>query len=196
MAGGAYLAALRIAAALYERERSGRGAWLDVSMCEGVLAMVAPMAAAAAAGLQAQPGAEALTGGLPVYRCYPCRDGGVVAVAALEPRFQEALATAIGGELPEGESGMAALFASRDRDDWAALLGEACVTPVLSLEEALEHPQHRARGSVIGEGAARRVLPPFPGPHPWASEPAPQRGQDTVGALLDAWTSPPESTCG
>ena len=111
--GGALTAALRIVSALLERTRTGEGAWLDVAMVDGTLAMVAPhFAAAAVAGQAPAPGAEVLTGASPQYRVYRCRDGGMLAVAPLEPKFWAALQAAVGQALDPDEATLEALFLS------------------------------------------------------------------------------------
>ena len=184
LAGGALTAALSITAALLARERTGAGAWLDLSITEGTLALMAPILAATAEGCPPLPGAEPLTGGLPVYGLYRCADGGVVAVAALEPKFQDALerglARALGRPVPLTQVAMTAAFAERPRDEWCAALADACVTPALEPREVLDHPLHRARGSVVGHGREARVRPPFPGAEAEVLRPPPRPGQHTA----------------
>ncbi|RME23919.1 MAG: CoA transferase [Deltaproteobacteria bacterium] len=196
VAGGALTGALSIAAALVARARTGRGRWLDVSLTDGLLALVGPHLAATACGSPPVPGGEALTGGLPFYRMYRCADGGIVAVAALEPKFQEALRAglrdALGREVELTVEDLAAAFATRPRDQWATALADACVTPVLEPAEVLEHPLHRARGSIVGEGAGRRVRPPFPGAGREAAMPPPTAGQDTERILAEFGVTPAE----
>ncbi|MDP3399698.1 MAG: CoA transferase, partial [Brevundimonas sp.] len=107
-----------------------------------------------------------LHGSTPFYRCYRCRDGGEVAVGALEPRFYAALLAGLGltpedapqydrGRWPEIADRFAAIFATRDRDDWASVFTgtEACVTPILGLSEAVSHPHNQARGTFNDQGA-------------------------------------------
>lgn len=180
VAGGALTAALQVAAALYGRERTGRGAWLDVSMTAGALALMAPvLGQVAATGVDPKPGGDLLTGGLDVYGCYECGDGGLVAVGAIEPKFQAALAEGLGLECPLGRDELAAAFRSAPRDHWVERLGQACVTPVLAPGEVLESGLLRAGGHVVGEGSAARVCPPFAGPHEWVHAPAPALGAHT-----------------
>ena len=162
MAGGALTAALGITAALLERSRTGRGQWLDISLTEGALALLNPMLAATAqSGDVPAPGREALTGGAPQYRIYRCADGHLVAMAALEPKFQQEFQRLVGSRVPMTDKALTALFATRPRDEWATLLQHACVTPVLDLREVLAHPLHQGRGSFVGAGSARRVCPPL-----------------------------------
>jgi crotonobetainyl-CoA:carnitine CoA-transferase CaiB-like acyl-CoA transferase len=165
---GGLLATIGILAALHARERTGRGQVVDVSMLEGVLAL---MTVAATRLLAGGPAHNELTGTHACYNVYRCRDGRALAVGALEPKFWESLCAALG--MPEragrqwerGDArrltvkAVAEAFASRDRDDWVRELAaaDACVEPVLELGEALEGPQVRARSAVVEQsaGAAR-----------------------------------------
>ncbi|MEC8424653.1 MAG: CaiB/BaiF CoA-transferase family protein, partial [Myxococcota bacterium] len=107
MAGGALTAALRITAALLLRTRTGQGSWLDISMTEGVLPMMVPALAQAAHDRVAPaPGGGPLAGGLPSYRVYRCRDGRMVAVAAVEDHFQQRLADGLGLRRPLTEASL------------------------------------------------------------------------------------------
>ena len=182
--GGALTAAMRICAALYDRERTGRGCWLDVSMTEGALAMMAPVVAgSAASGQNPVPGGDVLTGSEPKYRTYLCKDGGLLAVAPLEPKFWLALCDAVGRTVPSEHAELEVLFASRDRDDWVELLHAACCEPVLEPLELADHPQHRARKSVTGQGSTIRVSHPVPGGDESACRESPGLGEHTALAL-------------
>jgi alpha-methylacyl-CoA racemase len=186
LAGGALTAALRITAALLLRARSGRGSHLDVSMTEGVLPFALPaLAQAAACGVSPEPGREALTGGLGTYRAYRCADDRLLTVAAIEPKFLAALQAGLGADVPLTAEGLAKAFATRDRDDWLARLGGACVEPVLDPLEILSHPLHRARGAIRGEGRTARVVPPTGGPSAWLHDPAPRLGEHTAAVLAE-----------
>jgi crotonobetainyl-CoA:carnitine CoA-transferase CaiB-like acyl-CoA transferase len=154
MAGGLF-ATIGILAALQARERTGRGQVVDASMFDSVLALMTVSAARAEAG---GAFANELTGTHACYNVYRCRDGGYLAVGALEAKFWEALSAGLG--LPElakrqwarGEERRRAIeavaerFASRDRDDWCARLPpEACVEPVMDVAELIEAPAARER---------------------------------------------------
>ena len=113
------------------------------------------------------------------YHVFRCRDGKHLAVGALEPKFWEALCDTLGmGDLlgRQWEGGkkreetigrLAAAFAEADRDEWVRRFAgvEACVEPVLDLEEALVQPQVEARRAVVeqpaGEVVMRTVASPF-----------------------------------
>jgi len=98
----------------------------------------------------------------PFYRCYECADGGHVAVGSLEPQFFAQLAAGLGLEAgaynqadkagwPAMQAGFSAIFKTRTRDEWAARFAatDACVTPVLSMDEAPAHPHNQARAAFI-----------------------------------------------
>ncbi|MEJ7717494.1 MAG: CoA transferase [Thermoleophilaceae bacterium] len=92
LGGGALMAAFGILAALRERERSGLGQLVDVSMADGALSWLAMTAASRlAGGPKPERGGTELAGGLACYRPYACRDGGHVALGALEPKFWQEL---------------------------------------------------------------------------------------------------------
>lgn len=155
--GGAMAAAMGIAAALFDRERTGRGRVLDVSLTEAVLTMLAPQVTGfSAEGRDPTPGGEVLSGGLPVYGTYACADGRWLTVGALEPKFRMALAGKVGAvERPD----LAAAFRTRPRDAWVALLEDACTGPALAISELADHPQLRDRGAVLRAGRTTWVRP-------------------------------------
>lgn len=182
LAGGALTTALAIVAALYERERTGKGQWLDCAMMDGTLAMVGHLiSAAAASGARPAPGGETLTGGVPSYGVYRCADGGLVALGALEPKFWAAFCAMVGAEVPMEREAIALVMATRSRDAWVSMGGDACIAPVLELDEVAAHPQVAARGLITGEGEGTRVRPPFPGSH--AAGDAPLLGEHTASEL-------------
>jgi len=187
LAGGALTAALSIVAALFQRTRTGRGQWLDLSITDGALALMAPQLAATALGAAPAAGQEPLTGAVPIYGLYRCQDGGIVALAALEPAFQSALerglAAVLGRSVPLNRPDLERAFAERPRDLWVAELADACVSAVLEPAEVLTHPLHRARGMIRGEGSQARVRPPFPGAEVEIALPAPTAGEHDRGWL-------------
>ena len=84
------------------------------------------------------------------------------------------------------ESALTALFASRPRDEWAALLEGACVNPMLELDELASHPQHAHRRSLVGVGAGVRVRPPFAGSEAMMLQSAPMPDDHTQQILAAA----------
>jgi alpha-methylacyl-CoA racemase len=137
LAAGAQAAVIEVLAALLERERTGQGARIVISMAHGAHRLVAHR-------VPGDPLPRLLTGGVACYRIYETADARFVTVAALEPKFWERLCEllerpdlagrAFEPELPELEE----LFRSRPLAEWLALLEgkETCVGPVLSLSEA------------------------------------------------------------
>lgn len=206
LAGGAWPAVAGILAALVRRAATGEGAHVDVSMTEGVLALLAmQLGAAAARGEPLRRGQEVLNGGAGCYGVYRTKDDGFVALGALEPKFFEAFCRAAGvPELAErhldDEGGalraeLEALFLTRTRDEWAALgaVADCCLTPVLERDEPLRDPQLVSRGAFV-EVKSPDGTSAFPGvamPVRLAGVaaplgPAPRLGADTEAVLAEA----------
>ena len=172
--GGALTATTGILAAVIEAQRSGRGRHVDVAMTDSVLAHTYfAMLRLDQFGHSAPAGGDVLSGGVPCYAVYRCRDDRHMAVGALEGKFWQLCCNVL--ERPDWiarqfdpalRDEMAQLFASRDRDDWAARFAtvDCCVTPVLSPEEALENEQIEARGMVIRDAQATPGLTQFAPP--------------------------------
>jgi crotonobetainyl-CoA:carnitine CoA-transferase CaiB-like acyl-CoA transferase len=160
LGGGALMGAFGILAALRERDRSGEGQFVDVSMADGALSWLAMVAARFLAdGSPPSRGGLELAGGLVCYRPYRCADGWV-ALGALEPKFWSAWCRGVGREdlierQFEGPDSPAcaeveSVFASRTRAEWEAFAEQhdCCLEPVLGLDEALDSELVRARGMV------------------------------------------------
>jgi alpha-methylacyl-CoA racemase len=173
--GGAMMLVTGVLAGLLEAQRTGHGRVVDAAMTDGSALLMSLFSALSSRGLWNEaPGTNLLDGGAPFYRCYTCRDDGYVAVGALEPRFYAALIAGLGltaedapqfdmANWPALHRRFEALFATRDRDDWAAHFAgtEACVTPVLSLAEAAGHPHNVARRTFTGEPSQPAPAPRF-----------------------------------
>lgn len=198
-AGGGAFVAMGVMAAIVARARTGEGQVLDAAMVDGVASLTTAALGALAAGEWGPRGTNMLDGGAPWYRCYTTLDGGYVAVGALEPQFYAALMQGLGfvpdrwdrsdkSLWPEISEAFAARFAAETRDHWDRVFAgtDACVTPVLSFEEAARHPHHRAHGTYLYNG---RLFQPAPTPRVGApsgapaSPPAP--GQDTDAVLAE-----------
>ena len=170
LGGGALWGALAILAALIDRERTGRGARLDISMTEGALALLAGEFGI----VHAEPsppsrGTGLLNGGAARYGVYRTSDGRYLSVGALEPQFLARLAAATGLELepaPAAEADLrrqlSRVIATRTRDEWERIFAghDCCCEPVLELAEVPEHPLHRERGLFfeIDEGGSAGTL--------------------------------------
>jgi crotonobetainyl-CoA:carnitine CoA-transferase CaiB-like acyl-CoA transferase len=200
MAGGGLLAVSGILAALVARTQTGRGRFVDISMCEGSLLLgIWGLTCALAGDLQAL-GTGVLNGGIAPYGTYLTKDGRAVALAALEPKFWIAFCTNVGIEpgldalVPgphqaEWKRRIAEIIAARTQADWIAFAErvDCCLEPVLEPREVPFDPQHVARGMFVDLDAAGV---PLPVPRtPIASEvalgPAPTQGQHTREVLRD-----------
>lgn len=173
--GGAMTAVMGILAALFDAQRTGQGRLVDVAMSEAVLAHnLFPLFALQTAGAVPARGGDILSGGDAGYGVYATADGRYMAVAPLEQKFWQVFCEAIGRpdwQARHGARGAAAaalrrelveLFASRSQAYWRDFFAnvDCCVTPVLNVAEALEHPQFRARGMVVQADGLTQYAPP------------------------------------
>ncbi len=202
--GGALTAAFGILAAMVEAQRAGKGRHIDVSMTDSVLAHTYfTMLRLNDSGHSLPRGSDLLSGGLPCYGAYRCADGRHMAVGALEGKFWKVCCEVL--DHPEWVSRqwdaglrveVAALFASRPRDDWANLFAavDCCVTPILTPEEALKDEQIVARGMVLQEDGLTQFAPPLKmSEFDFAvRQPAPAAGQHNAAILAAAGYSPAE----
>lgn len=172
--GGSMLVLVGIVAALFERERSGRGQVIDAAMVDGV-SMLAQMAwtMKATGVLREDRESWLLDGGAPFYRTYETADGKYMAVGAIEPQFFAQLLTGLGldpGDVPNqfdigGYERMRAIFTERfvgkTRDEWTVIFAgtDACVTPVLSWSEAAANEHLLARETLIESGGVQQAAP-------------------------------------
>jgi alpha-methylacyl-CoA racemase len=174
--GGSLFALVGILAALHERERTGVGRFVDVSMTDGALAFLhlhlASRLFMGQGGTPLQRGREALNGGYPSYGLYRTSDDRWLAVGALEPKFFGALCAKLGRpELLDdaytgGEAGarvkseLARVFESQPLAHWREALAGAdlCVEPVAEGDEVLADPQLRSRGLFAEADDAQRGM--------------------------------------
>ncbi len=162
LVGGGLFGVVAILAGLEQQRRQGGPLHLDISMTEGVLALIgAELADLLAAGKgRPGPGEALLTGGLATYSVYPTADAKLISVGALEPKFSAGLGPLVGFEAraddmlagPERQrelrAQIAKTLATRNRDVWMEVLGshDVCCEPALAPDELASHPQHQARG--------------------------------------------------
>jgi alpha-methylacyl-CoA racemase len=195
--GGAALLVVGVLAALLDAGRTGEGTVVDAAMVDGAALLMAPFFAASANGFwRDERGSNLLDSGAYFYDAYECADGRHVAVGAIEPQFHAALLAGLGlgddDDLPDQmdrdawpgmKERLAGIFRTRTRDEWVAAFSgtDACVAPVLTMEEAARHPHLRARGTVVEQGGV-----PQPAPAPRVGGPAPLPGPPVVpGAHTD-----------
>jgi alpha-methylacyl-CoA racemase len=205
LGGGALMAAFGVMAALHERQRSGKGQLVDVSMADGALSWLALVAGRYFCdGETPQRGEQQLAGGLLCYYPYETADGWVTC-GALEPKFWAAFCNGAGRpdliekqfEAPGSDAWreVAEVFRARSRAEWKAFNDEhdCCIEPVLDLGEALESELVRARGMVTeieqpGLGTVRQLgVPVKMGRTPGdPTRPAPAFGEHTDEVLREA----------
>jgi len=176
--GGGMLLAFGMVSALLAVKMGAPGQVVDAAMTDGAALLASMSWGFKAAGLWRDgPGAHLLSGAAPFYRSYACADGRHVAVGAIEPQFYAALVAGLGedggaqmdaSQWPARAARFAAIFATRHRDDWVAHFApEACVSPVLTFDEAAAHPHNVARGTFAGGAPApapRFSAAPAPAP--------------------------------
>ena len=162
--GGSMYCAMGILAALYERQRSGKGQVVDAAIVDGVTSLMSFFYGQPPSAIRTTTrGAGLLGGAAHFYRCYACKDGKEITVGAIEPQFYaELLDRADAPEaLREGQldpanwddytEKLAALFATRTQAEWNELLEgtDACFAPVVPLDAAKDHPHMQARGAYV-----------------------------------------------
>lgn len=194
--------ALAVAGALFGRTRSGRGAFLDLSLMETPLAWQAPLLTWARRGASSARAGLMLNGGAAYYQLYRAGDGRFVTLAAIEPKFWRNFCEAVGRpdwtarqdeDMPQSGliAEVATLFATRAAESWEALLGpvDCCFAIVADPAEVPEHPQVAARGLVSCPDDAT-VAVGFPA---WVdgAAPAPRPPVRTaeVSEVIGRWTS-------
>ena len=211
MGGGGMLLAFGVLAAVLEARQSGKGQVVDAAMIDGAISMMGVFFAARAHSPELwrdETGNNTLTGAAPWYDTYRTKDGRYVAVGSIEPQFYEQLLQKLGLDpqrwaavgFPaqdaatrqawrELRAAMAAAFASRTRDEWCRILEgtDACFSPVLSMDEAVQHPHNVARRAFISvDGLVQNApAPRFSRTSPAAVRPPRPAGADTEGVLRD-----------
>ena len=185
--GGAMLLVVGVLAALTEARNSGKGQVVDAAMTDGSALLMTMMYTLKAMGEWTQQrGSNLLDGGAHFYDTYRCRDGKYISIGPIEPQFYALFLAKTGltdpdfsqqwdrARWPELKARLAAHLETRSRDEWCQLLegSDACVAPVLDMDEAPEHPHNRARGTFIEVGG---IIQPAPAPRFSRSTPATPR---------------------
>ncbi|MBT2323132.1 CoA transferase [Variovorax paradoxus] len=160
--GGGMLLAFGVVCAALEAARSGQGQTIDASICDGSALLAALVYGWRSAGLwNAEAGTNNGDGGAHFYDAYECADGRYVSIGAMEPPFYRLLREKCDladpafdaqwdqKRWPALKAQVAAAFKRKTRDEWCSLLegSDVCFAPVLSLDEAPQHPHNKARGT-------------------------------------------------
>lgn len=176
-AGSLYLA-LGILAAVIEARQSGKGQVIDGAMVDGATHLMTMHHGYRQAGMwENARGSNSIDGGSPYYTTYLTRDGRYMAVGAVEQRFYRLMIDllGLGGEdlpeqhdtrqWPELRARLAETFLTKTRDEWAAIFAQtdACVTPILDIDESLSSgiAQERALFTDVGGIVSPAVAPRF-----------------------------------
>jgi alpha-methylacyl-CoA racemase len=200
--GGSLYLAVGILAGLLEAQKSGKGQVVDAAITDGAASLMTLFYGLHAAGLwRDERGTNLLDTGAHYGEIYETKDGKHVSVLTIEPKFYAELCRRIGvdpetlpaqndsSQWPALKERFAAIFRTKTRDEWCAILEgtDACFAPVLSLSEAPSHPHNVARGTFVEVGG---VVQPAPAPRfsrtPGAIQSPPARpGEHTDEALAD-----------
>ena len=162
-AGGGMNGALGVLAALFAREKTGRGQFVDAAMMDGVMYLIVQFLSGYLGNKEIPtPGNGMASGGLPQYNVYDTKDGKRVSIGSLEPWFYANLCRSVGREdliphefdvdkHPELFDHLREVFKTKTRDEWFSILNETdqCVGKVLSLDELEGDPQVQARQMII-----------------------------------------------
>ena len=206
--GGALYLAFGLLAALTSARSTGRGQVVDAAMVDGAASLMTTFFGLHAAGLyRPERGTNVLDSGAPYYDVYECADGRYIAVAPIEMKFRREFLERLGllGSVPDGQdrsdwprlrAALSERIKSKTQAEWVEVFegSDACVSPVLTMGEALHHPHNVARKTFVNvEGVDQ------PGPAPRFSQtvaspsrPPQATDADLTGALA-AWGYKPGS---
>jgi len=189
-ASGGMLLAFGVVCALLEAMKSGKGQVVDTAMVDGAISLMTYIHGFRAAGQWSDiRGENILDGGAShFYGVYRTKDGRHISVASAEPKFYAELLRRTGldkdpdlpsqldrTKWPMMRQRLAAIFATKTRDEWCALMEgtDACFAPVLTLQESIDHPHNRAREAFVEIDG---VMQPAPVPRFGRSVPAKPHG--------------------
>ncbi|MBV8616166.1 MAG: CoA transferase [Acetobacteraceae bacterium] len=206
--GGGMLLALGMVCGLLEAARSAKGQVIDAAMVDGTALLMGAAFGMQAAGLWSeQRGENILDGGAPYYNVFETSDGKHVCVGSIEPQFYRLLLEKTGlteshlpaqndrAAWPAMRARLAAIFRTRSREAWCALMEgtDVCFAPVLTMAEAPRHPQAQARAAFVElDGVTQPApAPRFSRTKPEARAPRPS-GADTDEVLREAGFSDAE----
>ena len=202
--GGAMFLAFGVVCALLEAQRSGKGQVVDAAMVDGTALLMSMFWTLREIGAfdEQHPGTNLLDTGAHFYDVYECRDGTYVSIGSIEPQFYAELLKRLGLDgdeqfaaqhdragWPQLKDQLAALFKTRTRDEWCALLDgtDVCFAPVLTMSEAVVHPHNAARQTFVEVGGR---IQPAPAPRfsrtaPAIGTPPAHPGQHSREVLVD-----------
>ncbi len=206
IAGGSYMSMNAILAALYQREKTGQGQHINLSMTNAALPLVAmQFAEQQATGKASERGQFQLAGGLANYNVYRCKDGKFLAVGSLEPKFWNKVCELIGKTEWSKEifsnfvvqnkvrQAFQELLLQKDSVAWLTLFKghEVCISPINEIADiALDHHFIETNAfaiHTINGNDFKSIKNPFLATGMKENEywTAPKLGEDTNTLLLD-----------
>jgi len=199
--GGATYLIMGVLAGVLSARATGRGQVVDTAIVDGVTHLLSGTHTMLNSGIwKPSRASNYLDGGAPFYSIYETADGGFMAVGAIEPQFFAALVVGLSVEIdvntqldeatwPETRAKIADAFRSRTRAEWTATFADrdACVTPVLSFEEANDDPHIMSRSSLVETeyGVQAWPAPRFSATPAALTPRSPAPGDDTLDVLRE-----------
>jgi len=162
--GGALYLAFGLVCGLLEASKSGKGQVVDAAMVDGAASLMTLFFGMKAMGIWSEErGTNVLDTGAHFYDVYETADGKYVSIGSIEAKFYAELLRLTGLEaeaLPDQmdrekwqgmKERLRAVFRQKTRDEWCAIMegSDVCFAPVLSMEEAPNHPHNKARGTFV-----------------------------------------------
>ena len=200
--GGALYLAFGLLAGILNVKNGGEGQVIDCAMTDGVASLSTMFHGFRALGVWNDAReSNLLDGGAHFYDTYECKDGGFVSIGSIEPQFYALLLEKTGINDPEFQAQMErskwpslkskliTIFKTKTRDEWSEIMEgtDVCFAPVLSFDEALDHPHNKARETFVEvEGIAQPAPAPRFSKTPGAIQGiSPGRGEHTADILSD-----------
>lgn len=200
--GGGMLLAYGIVCGLLEAKTSGKGQVVDAAMVDGASILMTMMYGFKAAGMwQDERGVNLLDTGAHFYDTYETSDGKWISIGSIEPQFYALLVQKAGltdpgfnnqmdqSKWPELKDKIAEIFKAKTRDEWCEIMEgtDVCFAPVLSLEEAPNHPHIKARNTFVEIDGKMNPAPAprFSRTEPEIQGPPPIAGEHNEEALSD-----------
>ena len=195
--GGGMLLALGLVSALLESKQSGKGQVVDAAMTDGSALLMTMIYTMQSSGFwKDSMGSNMLDGGAHFYDTYECSDGKFISLGSIEPQFYKLLCDLAGFDnnlssdqmsrdgWPEKKKAVKEIILTKTREEWCQIMEgtDVCFAPVLSMEEAPNHPHNKARQTFIElEGATQ----PAPAPRFSRTNPEVQSSPSLVGEHTD-----------
>ena len=174
--GGGMLLAVGMLSALIHSQKTGKGQVVDAAMIDGTSMLMSLFYSFYGSGMWVnERESNLLDGSAHFYDTYACKDGKYLAVACIEDKFykemlnkleitDERFSMQFSKDMwPELKSILEEKFLSKNRDEWAMIFkdSDACITPILDLDEAPKHAHNKSRSTFIERDG---VVQPNPSP--------------------------------